>query len=95
MALQDLNLDSVPLPQNTENLHSDEFLQRRALKLYHMIWSGITKYIRSVCLANKYSIEIHGFGIFKPEVINKQEIEGSEVKSSKLTNAALSKLQDE
>ena len=69
--LADLGLDKVPAPQNGEQLPREELLQRKALKLYHMAWSGLTKYIRTVCIVNRQPIEFPGIGIFKPEIAGK------------------------
>ncbi len=46
-SLLDLNLTKIRDPQNfTDEL---DYSKKKALKLYHMAWSGITKYMRTIC----------------------------------------------
>ena len=44
-----LNMEMISDPTNVGELTEKEFLQKKALKLFHMAWSGITKYMRTVC----------------------------------------------
>lgn len=44
----DLHLECISAPQD-QSLSEAAIMQRKALKLYHMAWSGITKYLRQVC----------------------------------------------
>ena len=48
-SIADLNMDSVVAPSNATELSEKEILERKATKLYHMCWSGVTKYLRTVC----------------------------------------------
>ena len=48
-SLNQLNLEMISDPQNSAELTEKEYLQKKALKLFHMAWSGITKYMRTVC----------------------------------------------
>ena len=43
----DLNLSKIRDPQNFTN--ELDYTKKKALKLYHMAWSGITKYMRTIC----------------------------------------------
>jgi len=40
-ALDILNLENITMTQ-------DESTEKKAMKLYHMVWSGITKFLRLV-----------------------------------------------
>jgi len=31
-----------------KGMHEKEYYQKKALKLFHMAWSGVTKYMRTV-----------------------------------------------
>lgn len=46
MALDDLNLSQIDGPKDTHGLSDKQILEKKAIKVYHMAWSGITKYIR-------------------------------------------------
>ena len=46
-SLGDLNLDKIPDPTDSNDISESECLQKKALKLFHMVWSGTTKYLRS------------------------------------------------
>lgn len=48
--ISDLNLAQIREPQDAANLTEDEILNRKAVKLYHMAWSGITKGLKSLCI---------------------------------------------
>lgn len=46
-SLLDLNLAKIRDPQQfTDEV---DYSKKKALKLYHMAWSGITKYMRTIC----------------------------------------------
>ena len=47
--LEELNLDKISDPRNLEELSEKTYLQKKALRLFHMTWSGVTKYLRTVC----------------------------------------------
>lgn len=40
--------------------------QRKALRLFYMVWSGVTKCIRNMVQQQKKAIEIQNFAIFGP-----------------------------
>jgi hypothetical protein len=44
----DLNLDRISGPSNSGELSEEEIFKKKLDKLFHMAWSGITKYIRTV-----------------------------------------------
>ncbi len=46
--LTDLNLDRVSGPSNADELPEDLIFKKKVVKLFHMAWSGITKYMRTV-----------------------------------------------
>jgi len=46
MKLADLNLDRISDPLNSSSISEEEYLQKKTLKLLHMAWSGITKYMK-------------------------------------------------
>ncbi len=47
--IDDLNMDKVNDPTDWMNLADEVLLQKKALKLFHMVWSGTTKYFRTMC----------------------------------------------
>lgn len=65
-SMSDLNLERISDPQNAHEISFDELNEKKALKLFHMAWSGITKYMRTVCQVKCKSIEFPGIGIFMP-----------------------------
>lgn len=96
--LADLGLDKIPGPQGGGQLPVEEVRERQALKLYHMAWSALTKYIRTVCAVNRQPIEFPGLGIFKPELISKRadaQQDPASQEPAKLTPAALGQLQQD
>ena len=42
-----MNLSKIKDPQTFKD--EVDYSKRKALKLYHLAWSGITRYIRTVC----------------------------------------------
>ena len=44
----DLNLDKITGPTNCDDVSEEEIYKKKLNKLFHMAWSGITKYIRTV-----------------------------------------------
>ena len=82
-SLLDLNLTKIRDPQNfTDEL---DYSKKKALKLYHMAWSGITKYMRTICQLRGKSIEFPGLGVFVPYNVSNRTL-GS---PQKLTSQAL------
>ena len=69
----ELNMDKIKDPYNREEMTEEEYLRRKALKLYHMAWSAITKYLRTTCIVHCKPVEIQGFGVFVPEKTLKGE----------------------
>lgn len=43
-----------------------ESKQRKAVRLFYMVWSGVTKCLRNIVQSQKKSIEIKDFAIFGP-----------------------------
>lgn len=41
-----LNLDRIAGPVNKDEYSEDEIKYKKTIKLFHMCWSGITKYLR-------------------------------------------------
>ena len=66
--LKDLNLMAIPDPLNADSLNDDEYYQKKALRLFNMAWSGITKSLSSICALKKRPVEFPHFGIFVPFV---------------------------
>ena len=98
----ELNLDKIKDPYNRQEMTEEEYLRRKALKLYHMAWSAITKYLRTTCIVHCKPVEIQGFGVFVPEKTLKGEnVDGRDGESamsppsSKLTPLALNQLGEE
>lgn len=65
-----------------------EVEQKKALKLFHMVWSGVTKYLKTVAQGKCKPVEFPGLGIFVPVLVQK----GIEPTNSRLTEEALNKL---
>lgn len=40
--------------------------QKKTLKLYQMLWSGLTKYLQQMVYVRGKAVEIPSFGIFYP-----------------------------
>ena len=60
----DLNLSKIRDPQNFTN--ELDYTKKKALKLYHMAWSGITKYMRNICQVRNKPIDFPNLGVFLP-----------------------------
>lgn len=43
-----------------------DYTKKKALKLYHLAWSGITKYMRTICQLRGKPIEFPNLGVFFP-----------------------------
>lgn len=80
-------MDRIPDPAKSDDMSEQELLQKKALKLYHMAWSGVTKYMRQICQVKCKPIEFPNLGIFCPV----RQIEGTDEDGvpMKLTNQAL------
>ena len=86
--LKDLNLEKISDPIDAQDLSEDVFLKKKALKLVHMTWSAVLKYVKSHCTStNPKPVELPHLGIFIPIP--------PENTSSKLTNEALKKIQSD
>lgn len=81
--VEDLNLDRIPNPSNFEELSNHETNRKKAIKLFHMAWSGTTKYIREICMQKGKPIEFPGLGIFNPLKFVK-EVSGDKLTSNNL-----------
>ena len=90
----ELNLDKINGLSNAEDLSEGEVQQKKLIKLFHMAWSGITKYIRTVTQVKNKPIDFPGLGIFMPIIYNSayMDMEGSRVSSRRLTADKISKL---
>ena len=76
-------MDKISDPKNLEELTEKTYLQKKALRLFHMTWSGVTKYLRTVCQIKNKSVQFPGLGVFVPIVTS------GDVQSQKLTSKAL------
>jgi hypothetical protein len=63
-SILDLNLTRIRDPTNFSD--QIDYSKKKALKLYHMAWSGITKYMRTICQLRGKPIEFPGLGVFMP-----------------------------
>jgi len=79
-------------PEKNKNniMDEEEYLQRKAVKLFHMAWSGVTKYIRSIVFDKKSPCEFPGLGIFLP-LINFEKDILKETDIKRLTKQSLGK----
>lgn len=50
----------------TKEADSLEVTQRKAMRLFYMVWSGLTKCLRNMVQQQKKALEIRDFGIFGP-----------------------------
>ena len=64
--IKELNLFSLPEPENSHLYTYTEILNKKALRMFFMIWSGLTKFIRSLIYDRLKSVEILDFAIFHP-----------------------------
>lgn len=62
------NMDRISGPSNCEGLSEEEINNKKLNKLYHMAWSGICKYMRTVTQIKNKPIEFPGLGIFVPVI---------------------------
>ena len=73
-SLSQLNLQFIKDPAADQNKPTDtntqadslEVTQRKALRLFYMVWSGITKCMRNMVQSQKRAVEIADFAIFGP-----------------------------
>lgn len=47
-SFSDLNLEKISGPTISDDISEEEVYKKRLTKLFHMAWSGITKYMRTV-----------------------------------------------
>ena len=109
--LRDLRLEGITEPQTfikqLENqmanpdkkqsfiMNEEEYLQRKAIKLFHMAWSGVTKYLRTLLIGKKLPCEFPGLGIFYPVSLAQDELEDRDLnplifaENNRLTKKAL------
>lgn len=67
LRVQDMYLERVKEPSNPEcALTPDQIASQKAIKLFHSAWSGITKYMRTMCLAKGRAVELNDIGFFVP-----------------------------
>jgi hypothetical protein len=72
---EDFNMQALQDPSNPD-LTQQQKMSKKALKLYHMAWSGITKYIRQTVQVGNRPIELPGLCIFIPIAIEAAEQPG-------------------
>ena len=48
--IDDLSLDKISNPSDFLTLSAHDIQKKKALRLFHMVWSGTTKYIRQICV---------------------------------------------
>lgn len=88
----DLYLDRVKDTSAAAQEGNDEAIAlKKSVKLFHQAWSGVTKYIRTICNAKRKSVELSGIGIFVPM----QEVNGQKTETKNLTSNALKEFRDE
>jgi len=63
-----LSLDAKKSPRNKNVGTEKEVVQRKALRLFYMVWSGMTRLIRAMVVQNGKPFEIQGLGTFGPLV---------------------------
>lgn len=66
-SLGELNLANVSDPVDSTGISDKELQQRKAQKMFYMVWSGVTKYIRQSVINNLKPIEIPNLGIFSAQ----------------------------
>lgn len=59
-----MNLVKIKDPQSFKD--ELDYTKKKALKLYHLAWSGITKYMRTICQLRGKPIEFPNVGVFFP-----------------------------
>ena len=59
----DMPEGDIPKPSGGDSL---EVSQRKALRLFYMVWSGVTKCIKNIVQHQKRAVEIQNFAIFGP-----------------------------
>ena len=82
---QDINIDKMPEPAEAAKLKGDLLVQKKTIRLYQMVWSGVTKYLRRVSLDHHKSIEFPLLGVFMPQQVC------NDANSDRLTEASLNK----
>ncbi len=73
-----LNIMSVCVNDVTE-IKSEEEYARRVQKMFYKVWSGLTKYVRSVLLVQRKAVQITDLGIFETRL---KELNGFSVPSA-------------
>lgn len=86
LRVSDLYLAKVKDPHDAMDLSEEQITAQKAIKLFHMAWSGITKYMRTICMVKGKAVELADFGIFVPM----KEVNGVKQETKGLTSAALS-----
>ena len=71
-SLSDLNLDRIGDPSNMVDITESVYYQKKAMKLFHMTWSGVTKYMRTVCQIKNKPVQFPGLGVFVPINISEE-----------------------
>ena len=64
--LNELNMDRISDPQDLKDITEEVYYQKKAMKLFHMTWSGVTKYLRTVCQVKCKPVQFPGLGVFVP-----------------------------
>ena len=64
--LNELNMDKISDPKDLKDITEEVYYQKKAIKLFHMTWSGVTKYLRTVCQVKCKPVQFPGLGVFMP-----------------------------
>ena len=54
------------IPKDTSSTDTLDVTQRKALRLFYMVWSGVTKCLRNQVQSQRKALEIKDFAIFGP-----------------------------
>ena len=65
--------------------------KKQAIKLYHIMWSAITKYLKTTVLVQNRCITLPNFGTFIPD---RQSVNNSMMSPRKLTSSNLERVVD-
>ena len=71
MKVQDFYLERVRDPYEASKMKPELIANQKAIKLFHSAWSGITKYMRTICMGKGKAVELNDIGIFVPiKIVN-------------------------
>lgn len=88
----DLQTDMLPELMDADQLEPNLLFKKKCLRLFQMVWTGVTKNIKTIIEKGR-GVEIPSLGIILP--IEEEQAADKEAQSARLTQRALEQIKND